>query len=114
MLAVLLATNLLIAHEGRLLQNGDVPAEGSHTLTFSVYKVPLNGDAVWHDDFHVNCDKAGMYSVNLGDTDAHQKAITEADLGPEPRWLGITVDAAGELTPRLPIGVVPLAARALV
>lgn len=110
--SLLLAAGLLVQHEGRLLGADDQPAAGQHSFTLSLYAQATGGDAVWTDKFAVTCDARGAYAFLLGDTTNHQRALSTADVGPEPRWIAVAVDTGGELTPRLRLATAPLAGRA--
>lgn len=108
----------LISHQGRLVDRSDVGVAGEHTLKFSLYRTiapPPAGssetdDVYWTDSYTVLLVD-GIYSMTLGDVSAglDKKPLT-ADLFAGNRFLGITVDAGAELTPRLRVSSVPLAA----
>ena len=113
LLALLLSTAITVQHEGRLLDPTDAPAMGQHSLTLTLYSDKAGGtsNAVWTDTFKVNVDKGGLYALTLGDTDNQQKELDDTHFA-GPRWLGIAVDAGGELSPLLRLSPVPNAAHA--
>ncbi len=102
---LLLAINLslaespkLINFQGRLTDAGVAVADGSHSVTFTIYDQPTDGTTLWTETQNVTTT-GGLFAVLLG---------TNNPLGAyffsEPnRYLGITVGANPEMAPRVQI-----------
>ncbi|TFH65585.1 MAG: hypothetical protein E4G91_01955 [Candidatus Zixiibacteriota bacterium] len=102
---VLLTINLslaespkLINFQGRLTDAGVPVADGSHSVTFTIYDQPIDGTTLWTETQNVTTT-GGLFAVLLG---------TNNPLGAyffsEPnRYLGITVGANPEMVPRVQI-----------
>lgn len=97
----------LMHQEGLLLDLQGNPVAGPLTLTFRLYAAAQGGAAVWEEQ-HRNVQLVqGYYSVLLGSI----RPISAADLG-SGRWVGFSVDAGAELTPRTQLVSVPFALKA--
>jgi hypothetical protein len=98
-------TDLVIHHQGRLLDEADLPVNGQLDITVRLYskKDGNLSDVVWSEVFQINAFK-GVYSIALGDTSTNKKALHPADVA-GPRWLAVEIDGT-ELVPRLPVGTV--------
>jgi len=68
-------------------------------MTFRLYTSESGGGAVWFENYSVTTSYEGIYNVQLG---------SQTPLALEARnyWIGITVNANDEMTPRLPLGSV--------
>lgn len=101
------ATPLVLAHQGRLVDAGGVPLEGAFQLHLSLYDQASGGSPVWTETDNANLE-GGYFSTLLGDgTPLPLSAFAEGDL-----YLGVAVDDAPELSPRLLLASVPTALRA--
>lgn len=93
-----------VGHQGRMLDSLGDPLVGVHELSFAIYDTASGGSPMWQESHSVSFD-AGAYSVVLGSqTPISQELIAGGSL-----HLGIAVDGAPEMSPRIPIGSVPYA-----
>lgn len=94
----------VLVHQGRLLNEFDQGAEGSHVLHVSLYGTDAGGPAaVWTEDFPIVIGTDGLYTIVLGGTG---KALNPADFA-GPRWLAARLDnLQTDFSPRLRIGSV--------
>lgn len=91
----------LIPFQGRLTdQSGTIIADGSQTLIFNLYDVPVGGTAIWTER-HENVGVIdGMVNVFLGAIEEIPERISDGDTDAnndplfflETKYLGITVD----------------------
>src|SRR5512138_2483513 len=94
-----------IGYQGYLTDSGGVPHNGTVAMTFRIYSVSSGGAALWTETQDVPVSQ-GVYSVNLGAVSALNLAFDV------PYYLGITVGADGEMTPRQALTSVGYAYRA--
>jgi hypothetical protein len=94
-----------IAYQGYLTDSGGVPHNGTISMTFRIYSVSSGGAALWTETQDVTVNQ-GVYSVNLGEVAPLSLAFDV------PYYLGITVGADGEMTPRQALTSVGYAYRA--
>jgi hypothetical protein len=99
----------LINYQGTLTNDQGQPLDGTYSLTFKVYAAASGGTALWTQTSASVAVADGLFSVLLGSTAFPAGLFTGAD-----RWLGVTVGAAAELTPRARFTSVPWALRATV
>lgn len=100
---------LQINYQGYLTDlNGDPVADGDYTISFSIYNVPTDGDALWGESQTVAVRK-GVYNVILGQLGNElNPAHFDGQL-----YLGVTVAPdTDEMTPRQLLTSVPFAIRA--
>ena len=85
----------LISYQGVLTDaSGTVVPDGNYSLTFKLYDVATGGTHLWAEGQLVAVSK-GIFSVILG-------SATPLNLHfNKPYWLGVTVGADTELTPRM-------------
>ncbi|MCH7877972.1 MAG: tail fiber domain-containing protein [candidate division Zixibacteria bacterium] len=103
------AAPLTISHQGLLTDNNGAPLNGSFSLTFSLYSVPTGGIALWTETQTVNPGD-GLYQVTLGNSTPLSSALFS---GANPAlYLGISVGADPELTPRAEFSAAPYALHA--
>jgi len=89
---------MLLNYQGKLLDNVGNPAHDStHSVLFSLYTVPSGGSPFWFETQSVQT-RTGLFSVLLG-------SVTPIGALPEvgTLYLGMTVGADPEMTPRLRI-----------
>ena len=98
------ATTVLVPYSGQLAENGQL-VNGTRSLQFSLYATPAGGSALATQTETLNLVR-GVYHTQLSFDD------TVWSLS-EPRWIGVSVDAAPELEPRVALGFVPFAVRSL-
>src|SRR5690606_18889466 len=101
--SVALAVPLRMSHQGRVLEAGGDPVQGAHTLRFALYAAATGGTAVWTETDALTLDN-GYFATILGDG----TPLDLDDLGGD-LWLGITVDAGTELSPRQQLVSAPYA-----
>ncbi|WAS96683.1 collagen-like protein [Nannocystis punicea] len=99
-----LAVPELVTHQGRLFDANGSLVNGAHDLTFTIHDAEVAGNEVWSETITVDFDD-GYFSVRLGE----QLVLDENVFDGSTRWLGITVDADPEMTPRAAIVSVPYA-----
>jgi hypothetical protein len=110
-----LATNALavspqlINYQGTLSDDQGQPLEGTYSLTFKIYAGALGGSPLWTQTQASVAVADGLFNVVLGGTSLPTSLFSGAD-----RWLGVTVGAGAELTPRMRFTSVPWALRATV
>ncbi len=95
-----------ISFQGRLTDlAGDPVADGPHTVTFKIYDGP--GTELWSEQQTVTTTN-GLFSAQLGGSGT--PIIPDVFSG-EERYLGVTIGADPELTPRTRLTSVPYASR---
>lgn len=98
----------LISYQGILAdENGAPKPDGDYSFTFSFYKAPADGDAIWTETKILSVTK-GLFSTMLGDAEVFPDSVTFA----EAYWLAVSVEDE-DLTPRIQLGSVGYALRAL-
>jgi hypothetical protein len=106
---VLAAGPQLVNYQGTLTDSQGQPLQGSYGLTFKIYAAASGGNALWTEAHSAVAVDQGLFNVVLGSTAFPASLFNSPD-----RWLGITVGAAAELTPRMRFTSVPWALRATV
>lgn len=97
-----------LTHQGSLSDPTGAPLVGVHSLRFRLYADAASGPALWDDT--VNAELVdGRFSIVLG---AGGSPLDSALFDGNVRYLGLSVDDAPELSPRLAIVSVPYAVRA--
>jgi hypothetical protein len=88
---------MTISYQGVLTDaSGTVVPDGNYSLTFRLYDVATGGSALWSEGQLVAVSK-GIFILTLG-------SVTPLTLPfDKPYWLGITVGAGAELSPRIPL-----------
>lgn len=92
-----------IPYSGQLLEGGN-PVQGRHFFTFNVYDAVSGGSAIYTQAESLDV-VGGVYHTSL-DAPA---SVWSGD----GRWVGVSVDLATEMTPRVQVGWVPYAVRLL-
>jgi hypothetical protein len=102
---------LVFSHHGRLLDPTDAPVNGALDITVRIHKKDVDAqnedNLVWEDTYDDVQVTDGSYSIVIGPVDA-----SDWD-GVDPRWLAVKIGSDAEMAPRLQIGSVPFALRAL-
>src|SRR5689334_812562 len=93
-----------ITHQGRLFDQNGAPVAGTITVQFAFYEDAASNVAIWGESHDVTFDD-GYFSVELGSTLPFDTKIFDGSV----RYLGITVGADKEMTPRMAVGSVPYA-----
>jgi len=84
-----------ISYQGVLTDaGGNIVTDGSYNLTFKLYDNPTGGADIWQEVQLVTVTK-GIFNVNLGNVSSLTISFDK------PYWLGITVGAGSELSPRI-------------
>ena len=93
-----------INYQGKLTDtNGDPVTETSVQMQFGVYEAASGGSALWSESQTVNIHE-GVFNVRLGSVTPFLIGLFGGE-----RFLGITVGAGTEMTPRHPLVSVPYA-----
>jgi len=86
-----------ISYQGVLTDaSGTVVPDGNYNLTFRLYDVATGGTALWAEGQLVAVSK-GIFNVILGSVAPLNLPFNK------PYYLGVTVGAGAELTPRMPL-----------
>jgi hypothetical protein len=94
-----------LGYQGRLT-NGGVAVNGNVTVTFRLYSVASGGLALWTEAQSLPVSN-GLYSATLG-----QSTAFPGSLFTQPLWLGVSLNADPEMTPRQPLTSTPYSQRA--
>ena len=91
-----------ISYQGVLTElSGNVVVDGNYVLTFRLYDAATGGNELWSEIQALVAVTDGVFSVTLG-------AVTGLSLPfDQPYWLGVSVGAGAELTPRLQLTSAP-------
>jgi hypothetical protein len=100
----------LINYQGFLADDVGQPLQGSHDILFRIYPDSLTSGFIWEEMHTAVALNDGVFTVYLGSNHPLDYSYFED----QPRFLGITVDAGGEIAPRGRITSVPWAYRAAV
>jgi hypothetical protein len=97
-----------VGFEGFLTTTGGAPlADGTYSVTFRVYDAATAGNTLWTETQTNVQVKNGLYSVALGSITPFGSNVFNGS-----RWIGVTVGAGSENTPRTQISSVPFALNA--
>ncbi|MDD5699996.1 MAG: tail fiber domain-containing protein [Candidatus Nanoarchaeia archaeon] len=89
---------------GRLTNSAGTAVSGAHNIVFKIYNIYSGGVALWNSgSLSVTSDSDGIYDVILNATNLNFN---------EQYYLGITVEADSEMTPRINLTSSPYAFRA--
>lgn len=101
------ATPNVMSYQGRLLDNiGDAVTDGVYSVQFTIYDDPVAGNSKWTETQNVTTS-GGLFSVVLGSINP----IADSVFNGADRYLGITVEADPELSPRTQLTTSPYAQR---
>ena len=87
-----------ISYQGRLTDAGGAPLTGMYTITFRIYDAAVGGATLYNSGGISVTATDGLFSVNIGE--APMPAISVSVFADTTRYLGITVGADPEMTPR--------------
>jgi|GEM_PF-2219485 len=94
-----------ISYQGRLTNTvGSPVANGTYNVTFAIYDDPSSGSLLWKENQDVTIS-GGLFSTLLGSVTPFDPALFKEF----PRYLGITIDAGSEMSPRILMASVPYA-----
>ncbi len=86
---------------------GNVVPDDSYSIEFNIYDIDVGGTSLWTETKSVDV-RDGLFNVILG-------SATPLDIDFDvPYWLGIAIEAEGELDPRIELASAPYALRAAV
>ncbi|OGR76213.1 MAG: hypothetical protein A2X32_03000 [Elusimicrobia bacterium GWC2_64_44] len=102
--AIAAAAPSQINYQGRLVDATGNPLSGSYTLTFRIYDAASAGTTLWTEPQTLTVDN-GIFSAKLGSVANLPPSVFSADT----RYLGVTVGADAEMTPRVQLLSVPYA-----
>ncbi|MDQ3018319.1 MAG: hypothetical protein M3Q64_00390, partial [bacterium] len=102
------AINMQFNYQGKLTNASNVAVvDGLYTMYFKLYTVALNGTAVWTES-RTSANKVqvtnGLFSVMLGEI----SSLSGVDFN-QTLYLGVTIEADAEMSPRKKLGAVPAA-----
>jgi hypothetical protein len=94
-----------ISYQGRLTDvSGNPVPNGTYSVTFTIYTDLSGGSPLWMEEHKINTSD-GLFTALLGSVNPFDPALFKEF----PRYLGITVDAGPEMTPRILMASVPYA-----
>lgn len=88
--------------QGKLTDSSGVPLTGDHNVTFSLYNDPVAGNLLCSSNYNPLPLFNGLFNVIITGCD-------NTEIVGDQIYLGVQVDADGEMTPRQPIYAVPYA-----
>jgi hypothetical protein len=105
-----------VTYQARLMDASGYPvADGVYQVEFSLYDAPVAGNRLWTADGTVGAPlpvnvtvQDGLFTVLLGDG-VTQLPFGDIDWNSDSLYLGVTIGADGEMSPRRPITAVPQA-----
>lgn len=100
-----------ITYQGRLTTAGGAAvADGNHTVTVKVWRDAVSTsplDLIWNSGAMTVATVDGLFTIRLGE--APQPSINPYDFLDTTRFIGVTVGADPEMSPRMRLGAVPYA-----
>jgi len=99
----------IFPYQGRLADNSGTPITTVIPMTFRLYNASSGGTPLWEEGWAGVQVTGGLFNVMLGS----QTPIPQSIVNNTSLWLGISVGADSEMTPRVQLGSVPFAAQAL-
>ncbi|MGC2425290.1 MAG: hypothetical protein WA666_13170, partial [Nitrospirota bacterium] len=85
----------LINYQGKLTDSAGTPITGTKSVSFSIYNTSTGGTSLWSETQTVNLTN-GIFNATLGSVNPIPPSVFLSD----DSYLGITVDADSEMTPR--------------
>jgi len=102
-----LAVPPTITHQGRLYDASKMPVSGPIDVTFKIYANENDVDPIWSETQTISFDE-GYFSADLGKVVPFETASIPVFDG-SVRYMGVTVGADPEMTPRAVVQSVPYA-----
>ena len=96
-----------ITHQGRLYDANKMPVSGVIDVTFKIYDKADATIEIWSETQSLTFDE-GYFSASLGEVTPFSTAMVPVFDG-SVRYMGVTVGADPEMTPRAPVQSVPYA-----
>ena len=101
MLSAYAALPPALNYQGHLTDSNGVPIDGPVNMVFAIYDIDTGGTALWSDTRSVTIDQ-GVFSIELGgSSNPFPPGLFE-----NPLWMGLSVGADAEMSPRRPISSV--------
>jgi hypothetical protein len=100
--------NPVISFQGVLTDASGKPVNGIFNFTFKIYNDSTEATPLWIEHHSLSVQN-GLYNVLLG----NKTSLTDALTFDTDYWLGIEINATGEMTPRQRIAYSPYAIRAM-
>lgn len=98
--AVLATVPQLMTYQGSLSNTDGTPvADGGHQVKFIIWDAPTAGTEIWNSGFQTVNTVGGLFTVQLGS--APMPAFPSYFATDTSRYLGVTVGALPEMSPRL-------------
>ena len=104
----------VISYQGSLTQNS-TPLQGAHSVTLAIYTISTGGTAIYSETQSAVTFTTGLFNVLIGSDKTNPLPIFDVGSysgAPRPApdyFLGISIDAGAELTPRSKLGAAPTA-----
>lgn len=96
-----------ITHQGRLYDANNMPVTGTIEVTFKIYAGKDDVDSIWTETHSITFEE-GYFSATLGELTPFDQPTGPVFDG-TARYMGITVGADTEMTPRAVVQSVPYA-----
>ena len=101
-----------INYQGVLTDASGITINGTHDLTFKIYTSSSPGGAPLWTETHAGAQiNDGLFNIILGAVTPLPDSLFASGIA---RWMGVTVDSDGEMTPRMRITSVPWAFKAAI
>ncbi len=95
--ALMAAVPQTLSFQGVIRDTAGTPVDGNVMIQFAIYDAAAGGSPLWTDTLEVVADQ-GLINATLGsDTNPFPASLFQS-----PRFLGLTIGADPELTPRIP------------
>lgn len=99
----------VISFQGKLADAAGAASGDAVDIVFGLYDAATGGASVWAETLSVDPDANGRFAVVLGATTTFSSQGVDFTA---PLWLGVTVGADAEMTPRFQLATAPYAMRA--
>jgi hypothetical protein len=99
-----------ISYQGRLADSGGTPVNDTVGMTFRIYNAATGGSPLWTETYPAVQISDGLFHVLLGSTTPLPQSLFSDN---DTLYLGITVGADDEMTPREQLASAPWAINAL-
>ncbi len=95
----------VLDYQGSLTDDTGIPLTEDVSISFAIYGVETGGSALWSETQNTVTVTDGLFHVLLGSVTALPESLFDAP----DRWVGISVNGDGEMTPRTRLASVPFA-----
>lgn len=96
-----------MSYQGLVVDASKTALSGQHTLSLKLYDQPTGGAVLHTESFAVTVEN-GLFHVMIGSTTPIPSGL-QFD---QPYWVGVSIDAGAEMSPRTALSAVPYAMRA--